>query len=151
MLILGVYSGVLLLGVYSRVLAEELTGAENVGEANRERNDAKEASADGVGLPTGGESAEEIRGTGSDGTPRIVFSGAITLYQRFISPHDDPSCVFSPTCSTYAQEAIERYGLEGVFMGIDRLTRCNPFALRTGLYDVDSDGKLIDPVPRRTK
>ncbi len=45
-----------------------------------------------------------------------------------------PSCRYVPTCSEYAMEAVERYGvLRGGFMAAGRLLRCHPFA--KGGYD----------------
>ncbi|MCD6499205.1 MAG: membrane protein insertion efficiency factor YidD [Deltaproteobacteria bacterium] len=50
------------------------------------------------------------------------------LYQRYISPLKKPSCRFVPTCSEYAVEAIEKYGvLNGSYKSVRRLLRCHPF------------------------
>jgi putative membrane protein insertion efficiency factor len=55
-------------------------------------------------------------------------------YKRWISPVFPPSCRYLPTCSEYATEAIERYGvIHGVALGVGRLLRCHPFA--KGGYD----------------
>jgi len=49
-------------------------------------------------------------------------------YKRFISPLLGKNCRFYPTCSVYAYQAIEKYGLaKGVFLGIKRLLKCHPF------------------------
>ncbi len=51
----------------------------------------------------------------------------IKVYQRFISPLLPPSCRFYPTCSSYAIEAIEKYGvIKGGFKAAWRVLRCNP-------------------------
>ena len=57
----------------------------------------------------------------------------IELYQATpISTHSN--CKFTPTCSEYTKEAIEKYGaLKGTFKGIKRILRCNPF--NKGGYD----------------
>ena len=70
---------------------------------------------------------------------------ALRIYQRVISPLDRPSCMFEPTCSSYALEAIRRYGLvRGLIMAADRLHRCN--GVGREFYPVNpSTGKLIDP------
>jgi hypothetical protein len=53
----------------------------------------------------------------------------IRFYQKFISPALPPSCIYSPTCSAYTYEAINRYGLlKGGWLGVKRLLRCHPFA-----------------------
>ena len=49
-------------------------------------------------------------------------------YRRFISPLKSPSCRFSPTCSQYAIEAIERDGtIKGTGLAIRRIIRCHPW------------------------
>lgn len=58
----------------------------------------------------------------------------LRLYKRLISPLLPPSCKYTPTCSEYAVEAIEHYGvLRGGLMAGWRVLRCNPFA--KGGYD----------------
>lgn len=58
----------------------------------------------------------------------------IKLYQKFISPLFPPSCRFTPTCSTYAIEALQKYGIvKGSLKSIWRVLRCNPF--NKGGYD----------------
>jgi hypothetical protein len=58
----------------------------------------------------------------------------IKLYQTTISEVTPHSCRFQPTCSHYACEAIERYGLaRGIWLAAKRLARCNP--LSKGGYD----------------
>ena len=69
---------------------------------------------------------------------------AIRTYQRFISPLLGPRCNFRPSCSRYAAEAIQKYGIvRGTIMAADRLTRCHYCA---GLYYSRSKGLLEDPV-----
>ena len=49
-------------------------------------------------------------------------------YKRWISPWLPPVCRFEPTCSDYMAQAIERQGTaRGVWLGLKRLLRCNPF------------------------
>lgn len=58
----------------------------------------------------------------------------IRFYKRAISPYLPQSCRFTPTCSEYAVQAIERYGaLKGLWLSIWRVLRCNPFG--KGGYD----------------
>ncbi|MGB9552851.1 MAG: membrane protein insertion efficiency factor YidD [bacterium] len=58
----------------------------------------------------------------------------IRFYRKGISPYTPPSCRYIPTCSQYAVEAIEKYGLaKGGWMAIKRILRCNPF--HPGGYD----------------
>ena len=53
--------------------------------------------------------------------------GGVRFYQRAISPLTPPSCRFTPTCSSYALEALEKYGAaRGSWMAIRRLLRCHP-------------------------
>ena len=59
----------------------------------------------------------------------------ISFYQLAVSPYLPSSCIYQPTCSVYAAEAIETHGLiRGVWMGTRRIARCNPFS--TGGLDL---------------
>jgi putative membrane protein insertion efficiency factor len=59
---------------------------------------------------------------------RQILVLPIRGYQRFISPALPPSCRFTPSCSTYAVEAITRHGvLRGSWLAARRLVRCHPF------------------------
>jgi putative membrane protein insertion efficiency factor len=52
----------------------------------------------------------------------------IQLYQLAVSPLLGPHCRFSPTCSEYMLQAIEKYGsVRGVFLGVRRILKCHPF------------------------
>lgn len=63
-----------------------------------------------------------------------VFLGGIRAYQRMISPLLGQNCRYYPSCSQYAYEAINRYGvLRGGWMAVARLSRCHPF--HSGGYD----------------
>lgn len=61
----------------------------------------------------------------------------IKIYQKKISPifhFWGVNCKFYPSCSQYMLEAIQKYGsCKGIYIGIKRLLRCNPFA--KGGYD----------------
>jgi len=53
----------------------------------------------------------------------------LRLYKRWISPAFPPSCRYVPTCSEYALEAVERYGVvRGGVMAAWRILRCHPLA-----------------------
>ncbi len=65
--------------------------------------------------------------------PRRLMAAAIKAYQLAASPFPSP-CRYVPSCSSYALEAVLRYGaLRGGWMSIQRLLRCHPF--RPGGYD----------------
>ena len=58
----------------------------------------------------------------------------INFYRKNISPNKAPCCRFYPTCSTYAIQAIEKYGaIKGGAMALYRIIRCNPCS--KGGYD----------------
>lgn len=62
----------------------------------------------------------------------------IRFYQQAISPFFPARCRYSPTCSQYAVEAIEKYGVwKGGWLAWKRLLRCHPF----------SRHDYFDPVP----
>jgi hypothetical protein len=53
----------------------------------------------------------------------------IKAYRRFVSPMLPPACRFTPSCSLYTLQAVERYGLiRGSLMGGRRVLRCHPFS-----------------------
>jgi uncharacterized protein len=57
-----------------------------------------------------------------------LFIKFIQVYQVILSPILHPSCRFQPTCSQYVIDAIEKRGIFiGIFKGIWRVLRCNPF------------------------
>ena len=52
----------------------------------------------------------------------------IKLYQILISPLIGPSCRFTPTCSNYAIEAINKHGpFKGFWLAIKRISKCHPW------------------------
>ena len=58
----------------------------------------------------------------------------LRFYKSYLSPFLGPRCRFYPTCSEYMYTAVVRYGaFRGVFMGLRRLLRCQPFC--KGGYD----------------
>ena len=69
---------------------------------------------------------------------KAVFLAMIRFYQRNISPYTPGCCRFTPTCSAYAMEAINKYGAaKGLYLAIKRFLRCHPFY----------KGDPYDPVP----
>jgi len=65
---------------------------------------------------------------------RWVLIAPIRLYQKLISPLFPPSCRFSPTCSEYAVQAIQKHGVvRGGWLAIKRVARCHPW--NPGGYD----------------
>ena len=57
-----------------------------------------------------------------------VAIAVIRLYQAAVSPYLPPSCRYRPTCSQYAIEAFQRYGLRaGGWRALKRLLRCHPW------------------------
>jgi len=65
---------------------------------------------------------------------------ALSGYKSYLSILFAGSCRFEPTCSRYAYEAIERFGVaRGVWLGLKRLLRCQPLSRKFG----------YDPVPEK--
>ena len=59
-----------------------------------------------------------------------ILISLIKFYRIYLSPLKRNShCRYIPTCSTYAIEAIEKYGtFKGTFLALKRILRCNPFS-----------------------
>ncbi len=79
---------------------------------------------------------------------RWLLALPIRFYQRFISPLKPPTCRFTPTCSNYALQALERHGVfKGSGLTIWRILRCQPFS-RGGHDPVPParDGRTISHV-----
>ena len=65
---------------------------------------------------------------------------ALDFYKVYLSPLFAGTCRYEPTCSRYAFEAIERFGVwRGIWLGTKRLLRCHPLSRKFG----------FDPVPER--
>ncbi|MFD2067345.1 membrane protein insertion efficiency factor YidD [Pontibacter silvestris] len=63
--------------------------------------------------------------------------GLIWVYRNMISPLTPASCRYTPTCSQYAVDAVNKYGpFKGGWMALKRIGRCNPWG-----------GNGYDPVP----
>lgn len=68
---------------------------------------------------------------------RNICLSLIRFYQHYISPLTPPACRYTPTCSQYTYEAIQKYGaLKGCWLGLKRICRCHPWG-----------GSGYDPVP----
>lgn len=59
-----------------------------------------------------------------------LLIGSIRFYQKYLSGMKGGSCCkYTPTCSQYGIEAIEKYGVfKGGALAVWRILRCNPFA-----------------------
>ncbi|MFN8596481.1 MAG: membrane protein insertion efficiency factor YidD [Anaerolineae bacterium] len=63
-----------------------------------------------------------------------IFIFFIKVWQRTFSQWLPPSCRFTPSCSQYGVEAIQKYGaIKGGWLTIKRIGRCHPF--NPGGYD----------------
>ncbi len=58
----------------------------------------------------------------------FLLTAPIRAYKFFLSPWLGQSCRFSPTCSSYAIEAIETWGPgRGSWLALRRIGRCHPW------------------------
>ena len=66
-----------------------------------------------------------------------LMLAVIAFFRTCISPLTPPACRYTPTCSQYAKEAIQKYGpFRGGWLALRRILRCNPWG-----------GSGYDPVP----
>ena len=63
-----------------------------------------------------------------------LLLAVVRAYRYLLSPWWGRQCRFAPSCSAYAEEAIERHGaLQGTWLGLRRVARCHPW--HRGGYD----------------
>jgi putative membrane protein insertion efficiency factor len=75
---------------------------------------------------------------------RPVAIAPIRFYQRFVSPAIPARCKYHPTCSHYAAQSVQEYGiLRGLVLAGWRLLRCNPWS--HGGFDPVDDQRLFAP------
>jgi putative membrane protein insertion efficiency factor len=78
---------------------------------------------------------------------KTLLMGLIRGYRVFLSPLLPPSCRFQPTCSQYALEAVDRFGvLQGSWLTAKRICRCHPF--HPGGYDPVPRSSQAEPLER---
>ena len=69
----------------------------------------------------------------------VPFIWLVRFYQAAISPYTPSSCRYSPTCSGYALEALQKHGvLKGGWLALKRIGSCHPWG-----------GSGYDPVPEK--
>lgn len=69
----------------------------------------------------------------------LPFIGLVRFYQTAISPYTPSACRYSPTCSQYTVEALQKHGIiKGGWLAIKRITSCHPWG-----------GSGYDPVPEK--
>tara|TARA_A100000164_G_scaffold354432_1_gene361993 strand:+ start:680 stop:919 length:240 start_codon:yes stop_codon:yes gene_type:complete len=65
---------------------------------------------------------------------KLLIINLIKIYQRLVSPFFPSSCKFSPSCSKYGIEAINKHGaIKGLILTVKRILKCNPWS--KGGYD----------------
>lgn len=68
---------------------------------------------------------------------KYLFVWAVQAYRLLVSPFLSPSCRFQPTCSQYALDALDKYGVvKACWLTAKRIIRCHPWG-----------GNGYDPVP----
>ena len=92
------------------------------------------------GIERGIAAAAEERVSAVPSLPVRAALLALRFYKTYLSVLFAGSCRFEPTCSQYAYEAIERFGVaRGIWLGLKRLLRCHPLSRKFG----------YDPVPEK--
>jgi len=63
----------------------------------------------------------------NNSTPQLIATSLLKAYQRWLSPLLGNNCRFTPTCSFYAIEAINRFGVvKGCWLASKRILKCHP-------------------------
>lgn len=92
-----------------------------------------------------GNDIQQENGAGTPAERTAAVKAALAMlriYKVYVSPWFAGSCRFEPTCSRYAYEAIERFGvMRGSWLSLRRLARCQPLSRKFG----------YDPVPEKTE
>lgn len=87
----------------------------------------------------------EISGNASE----VAFKLLVNAYRLFTSEPDGDNCPFTPSCSRFFIESLQKTNLfEAVLMASDRLIRDTSFGNKYEHYHIDKFGKLIDPPSR---
>jgi putative membrane protein insertion efficiency factor len=97
--------------------------------------------ASGVCGADGGFAASAEKRVMAESSPPVRLALlALRFYKTYLSILFAGSCRFEPTCSRYAYEAIERFGVaRGIWLALKRLLRCQPLSRKFG----------YDPVPEK--
>jgi uncharacterized protein len=76
---------------------------------------------------------------------RFILTVLVRGYRCFISPLLGPNCRFYPSCSCYAEQALQQHGaMRGSYLTVRRLMRCHPW--HEGGYDPVPPPSSIKPV-----
>ncbi|MBQ3856642.1 MAG: membrane protein insertion efficiency factor YidD [Ruminococcus sp.] len=84
---------------------------------------------------------------------KFILISLVKLYKKFISPLSAPKCKFYPSCSSYAIDALQKFGaIRGSALAVWRILRCNPWSLggidyvpERFTFKVKNVGDLADP------
>ena len=125
----------LVLGVFTPVHSDDWSNLRSIQDSRRDSN--RPASAEKSRLDLS-ESSDELEMAGL---------ALLRLYQVVLSSQDGPRCMFHPSCSEYAKQALADRGVVvGTLLAVDRYLRCN--GVDRDLYPFDPIlRKLLDPVP----
>jgi putative membrane protein insertion efficiency factor len=84
----------------------------------------------------------DARGVGARSVGAWILLALIQLYKIFLSPFFGGACKYYPSCSNYAQEAVQKHGARrGAWLALKRLGRCRPF-VKGGFDPVPEPGDL---------
>lgn len=76
----------------------------------------------------------------------LLTNAGFSFYKTFITAQDNSACPFTPSCSQYMKESVQKYGVFGIVKGLERLRRCTSSEHARDLYPVTSDSKHLDLV-----
>jgi len=97
-------------------------------------------------LPAESTGTEQIRASYSTSIPKIAVNASYSFYKKYITEQDISGCSYWPSCSSYMKTAVNRYGIAGIIVGLERLHRCTSTEKKRHLYPLSPHGFQLDYV-----
>lgn len=97
-------------------------------------------------IPTEKETISRTYASYNTSIPKITVNAAYIFYKKFITEQDISGCAYWPSCSSYMNQAVAKYGPAGIIVGLERLHRCTSTERKRHLYPLSPHGFQLDYV-----